>query len=290
MHNHLLTSWLLIVSLALPACGQTPSPVTSPSFKPRAEALYQQCESLDKGTADAQSLIRDIESLKSADVNMRIQAAERLAGSCDRRAVLPLTGMLKNDKSPLARAAASQALGQLGDREMIDPLLEAIADPDWQVRAQVGRALCSFQVHRASYDVLNTLVNPLNTPLGDEGDLFARCQGILVINQLHDVNFSRKAVQLLLGFLDLDKPAMREIAVATMYELKKTRNGPHELNGLLKQSLIPDFRIKAAQWLGRLGIEGGREALVQAAANDRDPAVRDAATAALAQLKSAENK
>ena len=107
----------------------------------------------------------DIESLKSAEVDIRIQAAERLAHSCDRRAVLPLTRMLKDDKSPLARAAASQALGQLGDRETIDPLLEAIVDPDWQVRAQVGRALCSFQVHRASYDVLNTLVNPQNTPM-----------------------------------------------------------------------------------------------------------------------------
>ena len=290
MHNRLLPSLLLVVSFAAVACGQTQSSSIKPSFKPQAEALYQQCESLDKGTAAAQSLTADIESLKSAEVNMRIQAAERLAHSCDRRAVSALTRMLKDGKSALARAAASKALGQLGDREAIDPLLEAIADSDWQVRAQVGRALCSFQVHRASYDVLNSLVNPLNTPLGDESDLFARCQGILVINQLHDVNFSRKAVQLLFGFLDLDKPAMREIAVATMYELKKTRNGPHELNGLLKQSLIPGFRIKAAQWLGRLAIEGGREALVEAAAHDRDPGVRDAAAAALAQLNSADNK
>src|SRR6476660_9826608 len=100
MHNrHWVSSWLLVISFALVACGQTPpADSKASSLKPQAEALYQQCESLKTGSADVQALTRDIESLKSAEVKMRIQVAERLAHGCDQRAVTPLTRMLKDDK------------------------------------------------------------------------------------------------------------------------------------------------------------------------------------------------
>ncbi len=257
-------------------------------FQPHAEALDEQCPSLDGAKGGDKQVEQDINALKSPDLKARVEAADRLGGRCQRRSVPPLLTMLKEDKEPLGRAAAVKALGRLGDPDSIDPLREAIADPAWEVRLELGRALCSFQVHRASYDVLNQLVNPTVVAAGEAGDLYARCQGILAVNQLRDVNFSRKSVHFLFFFLDspeVSDPSRKEMAIATLYELKKTRNGPHELVGILKQNLNPVYRIKAAEWLGRLGITSAEEALNEAAANDRDVRVRGAAVQALAQLK-----
>ena len=170
---------------------------------------------------------------------------------------------------------------------------ESITDPAWQVRREIGRALCSFQVHRASYDVLNILINPTLTTVTDSGDLLARCQSILAINQLRDVNFSRKAVQFIFYFLwspTGSRPEYRDMALATVEELKNTRNGSHELVGILKQNINPAFRRQAAEWLGKYGIESGKDALTEAAEDDRDPSVRLAAAKALEQLKKQQSK
>lgn len=277
--------WLFAVTFTSLAGAQSGPSVGAGTFKPHAEALYVQCESLAPKPSGGIGLKTDLGALKSPQVKVRIEAAERLARSCDRRAVLPLLSVLKNDVEPLARAAAVKALGQLGDPESIDLLREAISDPAWQVRAQLGLSLCSFQVHRSSYDALNQLGNPVDQNIADLSDLFVRSQALLAVNQLRDVNFSRKAVHFLIVLADHDRPEYREMAGQIFIELKKTRNGAHELVGVLKQNLNPSFRVKAAQWIARLGIASAEEALTEAAAEDADPRVRSAATAALAQLR-----
>ncbi|MEP7271345.1 MAG: HEAT repeat domain-containing protein [Acidobacteriota bacterium] len=286
MHNRpLLLAFPLLIVMTLVACGQAKPGANASKFQIQAPILYEQCASLEAG-GQSKEFDQELGKLKSADLKTRSEAAERLAGRCEGRAVAPLLTMLREDKDALGRAAAARALGKLGDREAIDPMREAIADPAWEVRLAIGPALSSFQVHRASYDVLNQLVNPNSMTVIDEGDLYARCQAVLAVNQLRDVNFSRKSVHFLFFFLDNEtNPVYKEMALATLTELKNTRNGPHEFVGVLKQNLNPLYRIKAADWIGRLGIASGEEALIETAANDRDPRVRDAASAALVKLK-----
>lgn len=264
---------------------ESSSATSSQLFIPRAEPLYEQCQSLDGGSISAKEMTRHIQALKSTDTKTRIQAIELLARSCDRRATAPLVVVVREDKDLLVRIAAIKALGHLGDRESIDPLLELVEDTNWQVRAELSRTLASFQVHRASYDVLNRLANPPAQPLADEGDMLARCQAILIVNQLREVSFSRKALYFLFSFLEDENPKFRQLAAAAMSELIKTRNGVHELIGTLKQHENPHLRIKAAYWLGQLQIESGRDILTEAAANDRDARVREVAAQALAKLK-----
>lgn len=281
----------LMLLMSFIACGQTPQAQKAPSeFQPKVEPLYEQCASLDASKLAGKQVEQSIVALKSADLKVRVEAADQLGTSCDGRAVEPLLSLIRQEKEIAVRAAAVRALGRLGAPESIDPLREMIADPAWQVRLEVGRSLCSFQVHRASYDVLNQLVNPNATTVSELGDLYARCQAILSINQLRDVNFSRKSVHFLFYFLDSpagNDSAYRAMANATLHELKNTRNGSHELVGILKQNLNPVFRLKAVEWIGLLGIASGAEALSEAATDDRDPRVRDAAAKALAQLKQA---
>jgi HEAT repeat protein len=270
---------LFILIIGLIFCEQGLAQSGAPAI--RAEPLYEQCSSLQAGNESAAGAIA---WLKSNDAQKRAKAAAALAKSCDSRAVEPLVAALK-DSETAVRMAAVEALGQLGDHSAIEPLIEALGDQDWRVRAALGRTLCSFQVYQASNAALNVLVNPGDKPVGDEGDLRARCTGILMVNQLRDVRFSRKAIGFLFIFLDHENEKLRRIAEEAALELKHTRNGYHELIGILKQHNYPGFRRKAAFYLGKFNLEEARAALTEAAVGDRDAGVQKAATEALEGMR-----
>jgi HEAT repeat protein len=248
----------------------------------RAQPLYELCQALVDNNNSVPAAITE---LKDKDSKKRIKAAETLTKACDSRAMNPLLAVIRDDSEVAVRVAAVEALGQLGDQQAIDPLIEMIESSDWRVRVAMARTLTSFQVYRSSNAVLNVLSNPGDKKVTEEGDLRARCQGILQVNQLRDVRFSRKAVGFLFLFLDHENQEFRRIARETAMELKGTRNGHHELLGILKQANFPDFRRKAAYWLGKFNIEETRPALEEAAATDRDSMVRQAAQEALAAMK-----
>lgn len=283
--HSLLVCCLFVTGATVAACAQSQSQANeSPSSSGpsvRAPTLYEQCQALIDNKEAAPAAIA---ALKDKDPQKRVRAAETLAKLCDSRATSPLLAALRDDDVAV-RVAAIEALGQLGDQQAIDPLIEAIEGADWRVRMALARALCSFQVYRSSNAVLNLLTNPGDKKITEEGDLRARCAGILAVNQLRDVRFSRKAVGFLFLFLDHEKQDFRRIARETAMELKTTRNGYHELLGILKQANFPDFRRKAAYWLGRYNIEETRPVLEEVAASDRDSMVRQAAQEALAAMK-----
>ncbi|MEP7337488.1 MAG: HEAT repeat domain-containing protein [Acidobacteriota bacterium] len=276
--------FLFVLAATAVACAQSqPQASQPPASKPpiRALPLYEQCAALveNAGATAAIAVLKDKDSQK------RIKAAETLAKSCDSRATKPLLAAVRDDDDVAVRVAAVEALGRLGDQEAIDPLIEAIEGADWHVRLAMTRTLASFQVYRANNATLNVLTNPGDKKITEEGDLRVRCQGILEVNQMRDVRFSRKAIGFLFLFLDHENPEFRRIARETAMALKDTRNGFHELAGILKQHNYPEFRLKAAQWLGKFNIEEARPALEEAAASDRDSNVKQAAQDALAAMK-----
>jgi HEAT repeat protein len=245
----------------------------------RALPLYEQCPAL-QGAGEAPG---GIAGLKDGDAAKRAKAAEALAKSCDSRAVESLIAALKDPEVPV-RLAVAEALGRLGDRGAIDPLVEALEDSEWRVRAGIGRALASFQTQPSGNATLNVLTNPGEKQVTDEGDMRARCAGVLLVNQLRDVRFSRKAIGFLFSFIGNENPALRRVAEETAMELKNTRNGYHELIGILKQHNYPDFRRKAAFYLGKFNLETARAALTEASIGDRDPTVQRAAKEALESM------
>ena len=244
--------------------------------------LYVQCAQPLKDVASSNAARA---ALKDPSAKKRIAAANTLAKSCEARAVEPLLAALKEDTDAEVRIAAAAALGQLGSVDAVDPMIEALSDTDARVRAQLGHSLGSFVVHRARNAVLNVLVNPGGAEIKDAADLRARCLGILVVNQMIDVRFSRKAIGFLFGFLDHKDPQLRAIAEATAVELQHTQHGLRELMGIIKISNYPEFRRKAVYWLGRWGDPEARDFLIETAANDRDPVVKQMAQEALAKLR-----
>jgi HEAT repeat protein len=152
------------------------------------------------------------------------------------------------------------------------------------VRFSVGVALCAFQKANASVVALNRLtLLPSDAPV-TEGDLRARLHTAIQINQLRDASFSRKPFQYLFSLMEHENPQFRAMLNETMQALKQTRNAQYELIGILKQNLNPNFRRKAAYWLGQLKIEKGRWQLKEAAEDDADESVRKAAAEALKLL------
>ena len=249
----------------------------------KAPALYEQCQALVENPVQTETLAKQAAVLKSGDTKQRAAAAQALAKTCDPRAATPLLEALKSEDAAV-RLAAVEALGKLGSAETIETLIEALQDRDWQVRAALGLTLGSFNSHPPRNATLNVLVNTGNVPVTDEGDMRARCFGVLVVNQMRDVRFSRKAISFLFDFLDNKDPKLRAVAEATAAELKHTRNGYHELIGILKQHNYPVFRRKAAYWLGEWQQPEARAALAEAAIADKDATVQQTAKAALEKL------
>ena len=229
-----------------------------------------------------------IAKLKDKDAALRVQAAAHLSKGCYQAAANPLVAALQ-DTAPQVRAAAVTALGQLGDRDTVEDLRMMTGDADTNVRLALIQALATFTSFSARNAVLNNIANPSDVEVVDETDARVRCVAILTLNDVSNVEYSRKGIYFVYGFLQSRHAAVRQVAEQTMLALKDTRNAPTELVAMLKTHNNPELRRWAAVWLGKLAIEPGRDALTTAAATDANPAVKDAATKALAQLKAPAN-
>jgi len=275
--NLFLFPFLLVCALFATSQAQPPS---SP-IKPRP--IYEQCPALTAAKTTDDAVTRAIASLKGKDAKAREQAAQQLSQSCDSRAVDPLIELL-NDEDPLIRIAAVEILGKLGASEAVSFLTDLINDKDWRVRMALISTMASFKIFRARNVVLNGIANPDGAEITDENDMRVRCAAILTVNQLKDVQYSRKAILFLHSFLESKHENIRWLAEQTMYELKNTRNGPTEMYAILKQHYYFEIRRWMAYWIAKLNLEKAREVLQHAAANDSDQRVQQAASEALKQL------
>lgn len=248
---------------------------------PQPQPIFDQCNSLTAGSTEA--VTRAIALLKDKDSKVRVQAAQQLSKSCDPRAVEPLIEMLR-DEDPVIRVAAVEALGRLGDPESIQPLNDLLNDKDWRIRLALVSSLSSFKTFSARNPVLNVIANPGSEEITDVDDMRVRCAAILTLNQLADVSYSRKALLFLYTFLQSKQTAIRHLAEQTMIALKNTRNGSIELIALVKQSNNPELRRWSAEWIGKVGIERGREVLQEVAEKDPNAKVKQEAAAALKAL------
>lgn len=272
---------LIAVNVLSVAAGYQPRGVAQQA-KLAPLSLYKQCARLTNGPSE--SLKRELSALKSADGVVRAAAVKHLSQACHQQAVEPLLDLLRSEDAP-TRIAAIETLGHLGAPDSVDPLRELTGDPDWRVRLALIPALASFKAFQARNAVLNGIFNPTGVDVSDEDDMRVRCVAALTLNQMPDVTFSRKSVQLMTLLLHSNRLNIRQMAEQTMYSLKDTRNGVNELVGILKQHNMPEMRRWACEWLGKLGAERARPTLEEVAANDASPVVKNAAADALAKLQ-----
>jgi HEAT repeats len=261
-------------------------------FSLKVPTVLTQCESLsgEENSAIAK-LIKDLtpqpaeagkESVKIPS-EVKIKAAETFGNSCSAKAIEPLVSLLA-DTEPLVRVAAVEALGKLGERESAKNLEDLYGDPDWRVRYALGAALFAYPVFVVRAAANNSIGGGSPVDVTTDGDMIARCNAILQAQQVNDPSFSRKTINFLFGYLDSDNPIVKKYAQETMKLLPSTRNGQFELIGCLKSHANPNWRKKAAYWIGELKMERGRAAVENAIANDVDATVKQWAKEALAKF------
>ena len=91
---------------------------------------------------DVDGLVKALGSEKDHDA--REAAAEALGEIGDSRVVEPLVAAL-GDTDDDVREAAAEALGKIGDPRAVDPLTAALNDPDHDVRKEAEKALAKLR-------------------------------------------------------------------------------------------------------------------------------------------------
>ena len=85
-----------------------------------------------------------LKSLDHRSINMRVGAIEALAAIGDGRATISLSTLLESEESSEVRWAAALALGEIGDKRSIPPLVKSLRAMDRYVRYGAAKALEQF--------------------------------------------------------------------------------------------------------------------------------------------------
>lgn len=205
--------------------------------------------------------------LASADTLQRRQGAEALARLRDPRAAQPLIKRLA-DAEPAVRAAAVDALCQLGSREatpMISELL--LKDPDAAVRQQAAGSL-SFMVDQSAGPALIKAMK--------DKEIAVR---YAAANTLGAMRYA-PAEKAMLDALSDDK--LRRIAISVL-GLLQSKPAAGEIAPYLADA-DKYTRLEAIKSLGTIGYTGSAGEMAALLAPAEDPAVRVEAALALAKL------
>ena len=125
--------------------------------------------------SNALSEQRCIENLTSPNPRQRSQAAQELGKLKTDCAVSHLIQLLKEDINTYVRSASAEALGHIGDKEAIFPLMDALHDSCSFVRRAAATALGQMQAKEAQGALLNAL---------DDANFYVRRAAINAIGKL----------------------------------------------------------------------------------------------------------
>ena len=238
---------------------------------PLIAALADKDPSIRRGAIEALGTILEVPQLvdlASEAKSVRQSGARALGQLGDKRAVEPLIATLR-DRDPSVRLRAAEALGQLGDKRAVEALIVAtIRNRDPSVRRRAADALGKLKAEQS--------VEPLINALQDD-DPVVRLQAAEALGRLKD----ERAVEPLINALQDDDPAMRLQAAEALGRLRDERAVEPLIDAL--QDKNPSVRQSGARALGQLGDKRAVEALITALA-DEDPSVRLRAAEALGQL------
>jgi transcription termination factor NusA len=173
------------------------------------------------------------------------------------------------DEDSSVRQSAAMALGQLGDKRAVIPLIATLKDEDRNVSQSAAEALGKLGDERA--------VEPLLVVLSEDEDQITRRRAAHALRCLGD----KRQIDVLLAMLEDENPKFRREAAKAVGKLKDKRAIDYLLAALEDEDLI--VRRRAAQALGQLGDERAVDALL-ATIEDQEPTLRLTAARVLGKL------
>ena len=211
-----------------------------------------------------------IAALKDEDWAIREEAATRLGGLKDPRAVSPLVSILK-DRDRSVREAAIVALTSLGEPAVM-ALGACLADPELSVQEAASSVLASIADGR----VRDPLIKALNSH-----DWIVRMHAVKALGRLKD----SESVPALCPLLQDKVKAVREEVSSALAAIGEAAI-PSLLDALAHEEWL--VRLHAVESLGKTKSQKAVEPLLWAVFNDADSAIREDAVRALGDLGHAE--
>ncbi len=255
--------------LAIEALGELGDQrAIEPLLKKLGENSYREiAEALKKLGATPEQMVEGyLKALSSNSSYDRRSAAAALGKLGDRRAVEPLIARLEDENSSVRRSAA-EALGELGDKRAVEPLLKKLEKDYYYALKATANALGKLGDRRA--------VEPLLKKFGEDG--YSE-----IAAALKKLGASQE--QMVDGYLEAlssnSFDASRSAAEALGKLGDKRAVGP-----LIARLGDDDFNVRksAAEALGKLGDQRAVEPLI-ARLGDKDFSVRHLAVMALNKL------
>jgi len=219
-----------------------------------------------KEKGNIKGLIKAMGYTKPVGWKVRNDAAKALGEIGDKRAVKPLVVALK-DKDKDMRSSAAKVLGQIGDARAVEPLIAGLKDKDSVVRNASARALGQIGDARA--------VVPLIAALKDT-DSYMRNASARALGQIGDA----RAVEPLFPLLKDKDSKLSNTAAKALGQI-----GAPAVEMLIYMLKDKDWKIRivAAEVLGQIGDPRAVEPLVSGLRDKADKA-REAATYALGKI------
>jgi len=252
----------------------------------RRRAIVEVMNELSEASVHSDFSDLFIPLLEDADEFVRSEAIDGLWESESSSVARRLLRLLKEDPSPLVRAAAAEGLGrfllrsELGQQAspptqaMTDALLARIDDPheDEEVRRRALEAVAYSSAER---------VHSVISEAYAEGDQLMRASAVYAMGRSADTSWG----DIVLRELGSRDPAMRYEAAYAVGELSVVEALPRLIE--LVQDSDRQVRESAVWSLGQLG---GREArrVLESVLAGPDEALHEAATDALAELEFAQ--
>lgn len=198
---------------------------------------------------DAQAVRVLVKALHDTEPYVRDKAAWALGWLGEGSAMDDLVRVFREDPSVDVRTTSAKALGRLGCRAAVEPLVEGLEAPRPRVRAASAEAL--------------GLMGPLLAS-GVRGELGRKKAAAALVAALADEHWTVRAV------------------AAEALGLMKEPTAAEPLIALLADT---DVRMAAVKALGRIASRPAKQALAKVAASEKDESVRQAAEEAIRSMK-----
>ncbi len=203
--------------------------------------------------------------LATGNTTQRRAAASALGEIGDKDALDTLLQALLTDTDPWARVATAEALGKIGDANATNGLVQALTDSSENVREAVFKALGSLNWQPT------TIKEKVWSWIGG-----GKPDDVL--------SFGQEAAPIVLELLERDDSTVQRKAMELAGKLKLT-----EAIDPISKMMVGDnnsrIRADAARALGKIGWAEALAALSQALLNDKEKDVRAAAAEAMGVLK-----
>jgi HEAT repeat protein len=180
-------------------------------------------------TEDQPSVQRYIEHLKSANPRLRSHAAQELGKLEAQEAVPHLIEHLSEDVNTYVRSASAEALGHIGDRDAIFPLMDALHDSCSFVRRAAAISLGQMQAKEAQGALLQAL---------NDHNFYVRRAAINAVGKLDIPDMAT----VLLPFLETDDSRIQRTTIVALRRLRAEQAVPRLIEMLASHVRTPNRR------------------------------------------------